>query len=227
LEEPWRWFESSGEHKELLSRVQQLRAAVGRPLRILDIGLNIGSAPWAIERVCADCEVYGFEPLPKYFQFAQLKMPRERYPHIHLFNYAICDHIGAETIWMDTSNNVGWNTLIADEKSSTQVAVPIQCVTIDALVGRLLPSDPLHFDLIKIDTEGAEHLVLQGMRRTIEAHPTPKPLLYIEVGWGRARKDWPQELAAFQMLFDNGYQKYDMDAITGTSMHWITPTTTA
>jgi len=52
LEEPWRWFESSGEHKDLLAKVQSLREERGRPLVLLDIGLNIGSAPWAIARIC-------------------------------------------------------------------------------------------------------------------------------------------------------------------------------
>jgi hypothetical protein len=107
LEEPWRWFESSGEHKDLLKKVAEMRAELGRPLVILDIGLNIGSAPWAIERVCPDCIIYGFEPIPKYFAFAQLKLPRSRYPNVRLFNYAICDHVGHEEIWMDTETNVG------------------------------------------------------------------------------------------------------------------------
>ena len=76
LEEPWKWFESSGEHKDLLEKVRSLRAAKGSPLVILDIGLNIGSAPFAIERVCPDCIIYGFEPIPKYFAFAKHKMPQ-------------------------------------------------------------------------------------------------------------------------------------------------------
>ena len=36
-------------------------------------------------------------------------------------------------------------------------------------------------------------------------------------------QDWAKELAAFEILFANGYEKYDMNAITGTSMHWMTP----
>jgi len=150
-----------------------------------------------------------------------LKLPPSKYTNVHLYNYAICDHIGEETIWMDTSSNVGWNTLIAAEKSASQVAVRIQCVTVDSLIAaRLLPQT---IDLIKIDTEGAEHMVLTGMKQTIIAHPLPKPWMYIEVGWGVARKDWKEELTAFQILFDNGYEPYDLSKITGTSMHWMTP----
>ena len=80
-----------------------------------------------------------------------------------------------------------WNTLIASEKSSSQVEVPIVCVTIDRLKeSGLIPHDRI--DFIKIDTEGAEHMVLQGMKNTIIHHPTPKPWMYIEIGWGRDRK---------------------------------------
>jgi len=222
LDEPWEWFQSSNEHRDLLDRIVRMRVELGRPLLILDIGLNIGSAPWAIARVCPDCEVYGFEPIPKYFAYAAYRLPPRDYPNIHLFNYAVCDHVATgEHIWMETAANVGWNTLIAAERTATQVQVPIVCVTVDIMrESGLLPRT---IDLIKIDTEGAEHLVLRGMKRTIQTHSTPKPLLYIEVGWGRTRADWAQELDAFQMLFDNGYRAYDMDQITGTSMHWITP----
>lgn len=172
--------------------------------------------------MCPDCVIIGFEPIPQYFAFASLKLTPTRYPHVSIYNYAICDHIGEETIYMDTANNVGWNTLIAAEKTSSQVAVKIQCVTIDALVAaKIIPS--AHIDLIKIDTEGAEHLVLTGMQGTIAAHVDPKPWMYIEVGWGINRKDWPAELKAFQFLFEHGYEPYDMSKITGTSMHWMTP----
>jgi len=223
LEEPWKWFETSGEHKDLLAKVVELRERLGRPVVILDIGLNIGSAPWAIEKLCPDCIIYGFEPIPKYFAFAQYKLPVDRYPNVHLYNYAICDHVGSDTIWMDTETNVGWNTLIAEERSRSQVAVPISCVTIDNLVETHTIGHN-QFDLIKIDVEGAEHMVIRGMKNTIAQHTTPKPLLYIEVGWGVKRKDWADELSAFQFLFDNGYEKYDLSRIGGTSMHWITPT---
>jgi hypothetical protein len=96
------------------------------------------------------------------------------------------------------------------------------CVTIDSLVEShtLAHSE---FDFIKIDTEGAEHMVLQGMKNTIKKHSIPKPWMYIEVGWGNQRKDWNKELAAFQILFDNGYEYYDLSKIGGTSMHWMTP----
>lgn len=52
LEEPWRWFETSGEHKDLVKQITNMRQELGRPLVILDIGLNIGSAPYAITKIC-------------------------------------------------------------------------------------------------------------------------------------------------------------------------------
>jgi hypothetical protein len=52
LEEPWRWFETSGEHKDLQTKIQSLREERAHPLVILDIGLNIGSAPYAITKLC-------------------------------------------------------------------------------------------------------------------------------------------------------------------------------
>ena len=107
LEEPWKWFERIGEHKDLVAKVQSLRSQLGRPLVILDIGLNIGTASWSIARVCPDCIVYGFEPIPTYFSFAKYKLPKETYPNVHLHNYAVCDHVGKENIWMETGINVG------------------------------------------------------------------------------------------------------------------------
>lgn len=225
LEEPWGWFQRAGEHRDLVAKVKQLRQQKGRPLVIIDVGLNIGSAPWALVQsgVCEDCVVYGFEPIPKYFAFAQFKLPHTRYPNVHLFNYALCDHDGPEQIWMDPGSNIGWNTLLSAERSGDQVSIPISCVRLDSLWSSGVFQPHARVDLIKIDTEGAERMVIQGMRSMIQQHSTPKPWLYIEVGWGKSRKDWQEEIDAFEFLFHNGYHNYDISKIDGTSMHWITP----
>lgn len=60
-------------------------------------------------------------------------------------------------------------------------------------------------DLVKIDVEGAEYRVLDGMLPSI-ALWSPLPVILCEIGWGSGHPEWPRELAAFDALRALGYE---------------------
>ena len=73
---------------------------------------------------------------------------------------------------------------------------------------------------IKIDVEGAEWMVLNGMRECIRKW-NPKPIMLIEIGWGTNHPNREKELAEFNYLFDNGYKKITLDDVDTTDKIFI------
>ena len=64
---------------------------------------------------------------------------------------------------------------------------------------------------IKIDVEGAEHRVLEGLWGALESW-SPRPVILCEIGWGSGHPDWEQELVVFRRLVDElGYRSEGMD----------------
>ena len=99
---------------------------------------------------------------------------------------------------MANSGNLGWNTMVAEKANDTMTRIEIEVRRFDDLGLTARP------DLVKIDVEGAEHRVLQGMFASLERW-TPRPVILCEVGWGANHPQWQEELAAFDRLADLGY----------------------
>jgi FkbM family methyltransferase len=91
----------------------------------------------------------------------------------------------------------------ADHKLSRSGAgVPVTAVTLDGLLedkGPLLPT------LVKIDVQGAEMLVLQGMTDILK---TAGPALFVELSEPGLNKFGASVSAILRLLSDNGYEAY-------------------
>lgn len=60
------------------------------------------------------------------------------------------------------------------------------------------------------------------MRDWLEAAPV-KPPIFVEIAWGSSHPLWDRVKAEFEFLFLIGYDRFDYNAITGTS-DWIIST---
>lgn len=72
---------------------------------------------------------------------------------------------------------------------------------------------------IKIDTEGAEVLILNGMRSFLQ-NAAFKPIILVEIAWGPSHPKWQDLIAEFEFLFSIGYARFDYNQVKGTS-DWI------
>lgn len=75
---------------------------------------------------------------------------------------------------------------------------------------------------IKIDVEGSEYKVLRGMRQFIK-NANPKPILFIEIGWGKAHPQWDEELREFDYLYEYGYRRLDLYNLKETTDQLFIP----
>lgn len=130
----------------------------------IDIGANVGAHTLlAASLVGAQGEVHAIEASPTIFARLQHNIARNHADQVRLYNVAVTDKAGPVTVFLHGARNSGATTIlqdVADERAAGSEAT-IHGDTLDAI----LPADAVaRAVLIKIDVEGAEWLVLQGMR---------------------------------------------------------------
>ena len=136
----------------------------------VDIGANIGY----LSAIAASCvgptgSVLSFEPNPEVFCLLEkTRSQNPQYKGWQAFQCGLGRDPGEETLVV-SNRNMGWSSLvpgnIPPEAQKHHVKVPIE--TLD----RLLQSRPAgRIKLAKIDVEGYESLVLEGMEDTLRAN---------------------------------------------------------
>lgn len=183
-----------GVHERALS--EALDRLVRPGMTVADVGANIGKHTLALaDRVGPDGRVHAFEPFPGNVQRLRDHVRRAGLSdRVTIRAGAVTDgsvdrvplhpgrgHSGAE--WNIVGHDAGGRP--------TDAELYVPAVKLDDVFPL---ADPLH--VIKIDVEGAEHLVLRGMRRLLEER---RPALVIEV---HDADNW----AACHALAELGYQ---------------------
>ena len=125
----------------------------------LDIGMNIGAISFQIKKRKPSIRVFGFEPIKEFYNLAVENL--SRFDGVNCFNIGIGiknSIIGLRKFPTDSIANFGSTKLYS---SGSEYFVKIQRLdAIPELIG-VLPK------LVKIDVEGQEDLVLQGMEKLI------------------------------------------------------------
>ena len=135
---------------------------------VLDLGSNLGYFTLLLARQVGDCGmVYAFEPHPEMFKILTKNVEMNGYSNIKLYNVAVSDRVGTARFFIN-SRWAGVSALFGH--SLTERAILVDTLDIDSL---LLSG----VSFVKIDTEGAEPLVLKGMRKTIDRSSDIKIIL--------------------------------------------------
>lgn len=178
---------------------------------VLDIGANIGYYSLLAAAIAKQGKVYAFEPIPSLQQRIRRNMVLNRFQNIHLVPAAASDRDGKVKMHVAAADNIGMSGLRPQENFSGET-IEVNAIRIDDWavkynIGKI--------DLVKIDTEGAEWLVLQGMVETLKRY---RPAVIIEVMdellrlFDRSAKDiygYFEELnyEAFEMLADGSTRR--------------------
>lgn len=140
-----------------------------------DIGSNIGFfALIAARAVGPSGHVYAFEPVPENAACIRANARANHLDTITVIGEAAGAESGTAELWLVP--HPGGATLSAGDAGSDATSrLEVRTVAVDELVGagRLRPPT-----VVKIDVEGAEAAVLDGMAETIAAH---RPVLVVEV----------------------------------------------
>jgi FkbM family methyltransferase len=132
---------------------------------IFDVGAHHGQTANLFAKLFPDARIFAFEPFPESYQVLQTNTQANS--RIHTFNYGLSDFEGMQKFHSNSFSQT--NSLFAtDEAASTtwdhgiletKAVVDARFRTLDSVVRELeLP----RIDLLKMDVQGAEHLVLKG-----------------------------------------------------------------
>lgn len=161
---------------------------------VYDLGANVGYVSLLLARaVGAGGQVFAFEPLPA--NQARLRRNLELNPRVNvaLIPAAAADASGRAAFALHGSDDMGH---LHSAGSLTDKSIKVETLALDAFA----KSHPAP-SLVKIDVEGAELLVLQGMQQLLR---TQQPILFIELhGYQAGQECWA-------LLRQAGYQLYWM-----------------
>ncbi len=161
---------------------------------VLDLGANLGVYTLRFARATGPTgHVVAFEPSPPTARLLAHNVRVNGYPHVRVERRALADRSGVRSLFL-SETNIGDHRLYAAEEPRRRIDVEV--VRLDDVVqiaGEL--------SLVKMDIQGGEHAALDGMRRTLEAHPeTWIASEYWPYGLAGAGSSGPEFLARLRSL---------------------------
>jgi FkbM family methyltransferase len=157
----------------------------------VDVGCHEGEIMDLMIKAAPNGKHYGFEPIPASFQALENKYKNRE--NCMILNLALSNEKGTSSFNHVVSNPSysGLRKREYDKKDEEDQTIQVETDLLD----NVIPAG-LKIDLIKIDVEGAELLVLEGARKTIETH---NPIVIFEHGLGASEfySSTPEKVFAF------------------------------
>jgi len=180
--------------------------ALRRGMIVVDGGANMGGySILASRRVGDEGRVFAFEPEPR--NAARLRKRLRGYRNVEVVEKALSDSNGSATLHLDTSH-AGHSLVLGAEARIDSVQVPV--TTLDSFARDLsLPG----FDLVKLDVEGVELQVIDGMTAALGS--SRRPMILCEVH----PPILPEEVVSRLEPF--GYRCMTLDAPLTGSQHAV------
>lgn len=149
---------------------------------ILDVGANLGQTTSIYRDLFPSAVIHAFEPCSSSYE--GLQRAYASCPRVLPRAYAVADHCGKRHLHNNRSHYT--NSLLPSAQSAHKFVGPglmdtigssqVDTITIDAYCQE---QDIARIDILKIDTQGAEGLVLAGAQRMLQSHAIR--LIYSEV----------------------------------------------
>jgi len=194
----------TGVYEPPVTRVFRHHAAAGAT--IADVGANWGYFTLlAAAAVGPAGSVLALEPDPRQFEALARNVALNGYTHVACVQAAASDTDGRVTLtgFADEAANRGVSR-IGPAGETDGRRFDVRAATLDGLTA----ASP-RVDLVKIDVEGAEDLVLAGMRAGLSAHRYRAVILELHPALLRARGIDPE--ACLHTLADLGYRGWTID----------------
>lgn len=165
----------------------------------LDVGANIGQHSIYASFFCK--HVYAFEPIQRIFDQCNKSIFENNIFNISTYNYALGEKSESIPIWSSESN-MGASSLMFSNNRKIEQYVKVE--KLDSIYEKIGIEK---IDFIKIDVEGYEWNVLQGLRGVIKNN---KPKILLEFAWAHQKnsRDIPQNI--YDFLIENNYHIYNI-----------------
>ena len=194
---------ATGNYEPLSTKVIQRLLQPG--MVFVDVGAHVGYYTLLASRaVYPGGHVYAFEPDPKTWAFLNQNITENNFTEkTTLINIAVSAEIGQGQLFAGRRD--GLTNSILFTPGVVERYITCQTTTLDAFFAKQgWPS----VDLIKIDVEGAEHMILRGMRELSARNPELK--LVVEFGPNNLQGDGVSAEQFFATLSDLGFLSISM-----------------
>jgi FkbM family methyltransferase len=183
-------------------------AHVREGMCVFDVGANIGYYTLLAARaVGSSGRVWAFEPEPHNFELLTRNVAENGFANVRLVNAAVSDRAGVLRLHLDDANFGAHSLEAASVRTSSGRSAEVETVPLDRFA-----DEARTFDagvLVKVDVQGAEALVIEGMPRLL-ALPRIKLLLELwPEALERAGADAGRLLAGLESL---GFTFEDLEA---------------
>lgn len=175
-------------------------------MTVVDVGSNIGIFTLIAAGIVGKSgKVYSFEPTPRTFDLLKMNIKINGYTEqVSVQKIAIADKQG--NMNLSIRDTCGHNTLFPAEED-TQL-VEVETFSLDYIL-----ADEPHIHVIKIDTEGAEPLVWQGMQKIRERNPNL--IIFMEFAPTHLLRANVNPKHFFDQILNAGFNVAKLDDISG------------
>lgn len=183
------------------------RSILRMEMNVLDVGAYIGI--YTLHALAAGCKVYSYEPTPRIFDILLENIgingfePTKR---ANVFNLAVSNTEGQTEFSLEGSGHGQNNSLYAIHENDKKIEV--NTVSLDKHLNQVD-----RIDVAKIDVEGAEPLVLMGMRNIIAKSPEIK--IIMEFAPSHLKRAGKDPLDFIQQIRSMGLDIHLIDGGTG------------
>jgi FkbM family methyltransferase len=141
-------------------------------MRVVDVGANMGYFSLLLsDRVGANGFLWAFEPEPRNFQLLEWNLDVNGFtPRSKVHRMAAFDRRAQVRLWQNPVNLGGHSVLPADSPDIAGEILTVDAAPLDECIDAPI-------DVMKIDAEGSEPFIWDGMRRIIERSPRLRILL--------------------------------------------------
>jgi FkbM family methyltransferase len=178
------------------SELELCRRYVSRDSTVLDIGANIGLHSIYFSNLATEGCVLALEPDLDTFDLLRRNVSRRR--NVVPLNLAISDKGGVVEFFH--ASDSAYSSLKDTKRTAIAKTVRVPCMTLDDVVAALRLK---RVDFVKIDVEGFEFNVLEGMTKIISNF---HPVIFCEIYKGTGSNQVPDETVKF--LLDKDYSAF-------------------
>lgn len=130
---------------------------------VYDIGANTGLYTFFAAKACPDGEVIAFEPYPPNLSLLKQDIARNQLQNVETIDMALSDSVGSIEFSQPVKDDMGYGSS-AIETTESEATINVPTTTGDQLItDREIPAP----NVVKIDVEGSESLVLEGLETTL------------------------------------------------------------
>jgi len=145
------------------SETELLKKIIGRGAVVVDVGANIGWFTLLSANIIGEKgRVLAFEPDPVSFSLLLRSKQKNAFENIQAFNMCASNKEGSQKLWL-SSGNLGNHSTVRQVGDNS---IDVRTVTLDKILEKLKIGI---IDLLKVDVEGAEPEVIEGVQQYLLA----------------------------------------------------------